>query len=224
MAQPSIACYFNARKRSAIEDTKINHSKKVLILDANEHDGSDVLCKNESINVIRSYCDLKDVSSSTKLSELQEKKKVVGVNKIVSNNFNKQKPVKKMVATRTKALRTPSNNGDIQNLFNNMKSETSKVTEITVPREITNHITPPNTPTKTTNALDKVRDKPDGPSLKEIKRKMTRSARLAELKASIGRFQDNVVKLKEIEKKTSDIPESPKLKSFRTIELEVHTR
>ncbi|KAJ8973752.1 hypothetical protein NQ317_018339 [Molorchus minor] len=62
------------------------------------------------------------------------------------------------------------------------------------------HVTSPTTPKKA-NAMDNVKEKPDGPSLKEIKRKMTRSSRLAELKASIGRFQEGAIKLKEIEKK-----------------------
>uniref|UniRef100_A0A6P7FMD2 DNA replication factor Cdt1 n=1 Tax=Diabrotica virgifera virgifera TaxID=50390 RepID=A0A6P7FMD2_DIAVI len=223
MAQPSIACFFNARKRTAVEDIKINRTKKVLVLE--NESGCDVVSYSE--DKISADCDVKDVSKSTKSVELQEKEKGLILNKIASNGIVQPRPHKKLFATRNKTIKTKSNSQDIQTLINSMKTESIKKTEIKLTelhiQQDVVHRTPPSTPTKTTNALDKVKEKPEGPSLKEIKRKMTRSARLADLKASISRFQDNAAKLKEIEKKTDSIPESPKLKSFKTIELEIHT-
>ncbi|KAK9743504.1 DNA replication factor CDT1 like [Popillia japonica] len=53
---------------------------------------------------------------------------------------------------------------------------------------------------------------------------MSRSSRLAELKASISKFKQLENKLESAESKTSSLKESPNLKSFRTLELEVALR
>ncbi|XP_056634459.1 DNA replication factor Cdt1 [Diorhabda sublineata] len=223
MAQPSVACFFNARKRSAAEDIKINRAKKVLLLDNEDSCGE--LAENDKINVVNAESVIKDVLCLQQSNELQEKEKNYQSNKIVNNRIANRVQNKKVIAVRNKNLKSTCKQPDIQNFFNKMKNDSNKVIETTVTaiNEEKSHVTPPRTPTKNINALDKVGEKPEGPSLKEIKRKLTRSARLAELKASISRFQENSNKLKDIEKKTSQIPESPKLKTFKTIELEVES-
>ncbi|XP_030760643.1 DNA replication factor Cdt1 isoform X2 [Sitophilus oryzae] len=199
MAQPSVACYFNNRKRIAAEDIKISQDQPSL------YNGE----------------------SSEKIQKLQEEK--IGESKIVKISSSVSKvTLKKIVRSKTRKLKSSTNNTNIQELFNKMNKATTVLSEeqseLISAQEKTPecklHVTPPSTPTKI-NAMDKVIR--DGPSLKEIKNKMTRSARLSELKASLNRFQDKEKQLKEIEKKTSQIPESPKLKGFRTIELEVQT-
>ncbi|KAF7281061.1 chromatin licensing and DNA replication factor double parked isoform X2 [Rhynchophorus ferrugineus] len=197
MAQPSVACFFNTRKRIAVEDTKLNQD-----ISTGKEDG--------------------------KVKKLLEEKG--GETKIVVASVPLKSTPRKILRPKTKKLKCVNNNKDIQVYFNNMNkaevvsSEPDASTEI-VPQiektpEAKFHVTPPSTPTKM-NAMDRIAL--EGPSLKEIKNKMTRSARLSELRASLNRFQEKADKLKEIEKKTSQIPESPRLKGFRTIELEVHT-
>ncbi|XP_066149289.1 DNA replication factor Cdt1 [Euwallacea fornicatus] len=202
MAQPSVACYFNSRKRVAIDDAKINQVPQASV-------------------------SVQDECPSEKLKKLQEKTETVSTSKIVTlANANGKLGGKKVIkAFRGKKLKPAVNNADIQELFNNLnKSQVSiEPTEINKRKDIyeETHHTPPSTPTKNSNAMDKVR--PDGPSLKEIKSKLCRSARLAELKASMAHFQEADKKLSEIEKKTAQIADSPKIKGFKTIELEVLT-
>ncbi|KAL1489483.1 hypothetical protein ABEB36_014370 [Hypothenemus hampei] len=135
--------------------------------------------------------------------------------------------LKKLVELRTKKLKPVTNNTDIQELFNKMNHEPPMTSLQSVDykqeidsKEESDQKTPTGTPTKI-NAMDKINK--NGPSLKEIKNKMTRSSRLAELKASMSLFQEADKKLNQIEKVTSQIPESPKLKGFKTIQLELMT-
>lgn len=223
MAQPSVACYFSSRKRSAVEDSKINRAKKVLVLDSDEI-SQRTLEKNLIENV---DADIKTEilpEDGCKFKQKEEKtvftKKVITISNAKSQKISKSNTPKSLKSKNAKQI-SSSGGRNIQQLIHNMKNKI----ETELPQnEIQPHITPPGTPTKITNALDKVKEKPDGPSIKEIRKKMSRSARLAELKASISKFQEGDNKLKEIEEETKKIPESPKLKSFRTIELEVLTR
>lgn len=231
MSQPSVACYFSSKKRSAVEDAKINRAKKVLVLDSNhiseKYDVTKTLNKNTDNDVKSVIFSTDDACKSNRKDE-----KPVLSNKVVtiSNNKSKVTPrgniIKPLKIKNSKPIFSPSSH-NIKELIHNMKNKVeTEVPQSTLidETEVKFHVTPPSTPSKITNALDKVKQKPDGPSIKEIRKKMTRSARLAELKASLNRFQEGDNKLKEIEKETKKISESPKLKSFKTIELEVLTR
>lgn len=231
MSQPSVACYFNSRKRSAAEDSKVNRVKKVLVLDSDQIPQKSHVTKNLNENLDH---DVQSVISSTvnacvsnhKDEKALFKNKVFTISNTKPQGNSKSSTAKCFKIKNVKPTSSPSSQ-NLQKLIQNMRNKV----EIELPQstiiqesEPQLHCTPPSTPTKITNALDKIKDKPDGPSIKEIRKKMTRSARLAELKASINRFQEGDVKLKELEKETRKIEESPKLKSFRTIELEVCTR
>jgi len=60
-------------------------------------------------------------------------------------------------------------------------------------------------------------------SLEELKGKLTRSARLTELRQSLSRFDKSAAKLKALEEKRKKL-EIPQLKKFQAIEIEVPTR
>jgi hypothetical protein len=60
-------------------------------------------------------------------------------------------------------------------------------------------------------------------SFEELKGKLTRSARLAELRQSLSRFDESAAKLKALEEKRKKF-EKPQLKEFQAIEIEVPTR
>lgn len=222
MEQPSVACFFNSRKRLAVEDLKLNSAKKVLVLDSistPENSVTKNVNENEDIKTVHL---IKEATCKAK----QKNDETIFSRKVVSISNNKKgltKPDKgKSSKNKNVKCKPISNTRNIQDLINNMKSPME--TEVPENKIYRAHVTPPSTPTKIVNALDKIKEVPDGPSLKDIKKKLSRSARLAELKNSLSRFQESDNKLKEIEKETKKITDSPKLKTFRTIELEVLTR
>lgn len=222
MAQPSIACYFNNRKRAAVDDVKINQARKVLVLDRSD-DPTPVKQGLETeqgiifAQVSKSLAKIEDEAASEKVDILQKNEEKMLESKIISlpKTHEPVSPKKVIKAIRSRKIKPVSNSTDIQKLLTKMKySETSeKVEEM--------EKTPPSTPTKRLNAMDNVSG--DGPSIKELRNKMSRSSRLAKLKNSLAKFEENDKKLTIIEQKTVQI-ESPKLKSFKTIELEVTTR
>ncbi|XP_019876874.1 DNA replication factor Cdt1 isoform X3 [Aethina tumida] len=174
------------------------------------------------------------VIEDAKISRAKKEKeeKTVNTNKLIAPLPSVTQNVQKKAVVRApkskKAAKELLNNKDIQQLLSNMKKMTKEPeqTQVSKDNEVEQrHVTPPSTPTKCSNLMDKVPDKIEGPTIQEIKKKMTRSGRLAELKATIAKLKEGDAKLKEVEKKTSIIPppESPKLKAFRTIEVEVHT-
>lgn len=227
MAQPSVACFFNSRKRTAVDDTKINQARKVLILDqantcSTTKNGLDK--QNELIfaQVSKDSDSTEDGCPNGKLKKLQDKEEMIGLSKIITVPNTIVPAQKKIIKATRKRLKPTANNRNIQELINNMKNHETVIESKLESGEET-HRTPPASPKKpTVNAMDKVRM--DGPSIKEIRNKMCRSKRLADLKASIARFQEGDRKLSEIGKETVGIPDSPKLKGFKTIELHVMTR
>jgi hypothetical protein len=60
-------------------------------------------------------------------------------------------------------------------------------------------------------------------SFEEVKGKLNRSAKLAELQQSLSKFSESAVKLKALEDKRKEL-EKPQLKKFQAIEIEVPTR
>lgn len=226
MSQPSVANYFSTRKRTALDD-KLVRAKKVLIIDGNEdsdvterlNDGKSVIFVNTANTV---------TSNKAALNHVNRKLKP---NVSASGNATK-KLVRKM---GTKKILESNKQRDIQDFFNSVVEKptpetTSEqtVTEVSLksPESIVNerHVTPPSTPTKVVNRLDKVADHIKEPSIKEIRQKLTRSHRLAELRASIARFKESSQKLEQAEKKTAEVAESLTLKNFKVIEFDVQLR
>lgn len=221
MAQPSVACFFNSRKRTAADDTKINQARKVLVLDqantcSTTKNGLD---KQNQLIFAQVLDSTEDGCPNGKLKKLQDKEETICLSKIITAPNTIVPVQKKIIKATRKRLKPTANNRNIQELINNMKNHETMIESKLESGEET-HRTPPASPNK--NAMDKVRM--DGPSIKELRNKMCRSKRLADLKASIARFQEGDRKLTEIEKETVGIPDSPKLKGFKTIELHVMTR
>lgn len=221
MAQPSVACFFNSRKRTAADDTKINQARKVLVLDqantcSTTKNGLD---KQNQLIFAQVLDSTEDGCPNGKLKKLQDKEEMICLSKIITAPNTIVPVQKKIIKATRKRLKPTANNRNIQELINNMKNHETMIESKLESGEET-HRTPPASPNK--NAMDKVRM--DGPSIKELRNKMCRSKRLADLKASIARFQEGDRKLTEIEKETVGIPDSPKLKGFKTIELHVMTR
>lgn len=218
MSQPSVTNYFNTKKRTALDD-KLERAKKVLILDTLEE-------VDTRLNNDKSVIYVNSVNSNNKTLE--------NPGNIKANRLSNSKGAKLSRRAGSKKHEV-SKQKDIQELLNNMVAKppvqtTTKEaifgTSLTTPETIVHerHVTPPSTPTKVVNRLDKITDVSKEPSLKEIRQKLTRSHRLTELRASIARFKESSQKLEEAEKKTTEVGESPTLKNFKTIEIEVQIR
>lgn len=224
MAQSTIVDYFNTKKRAAIDESKIYQSRKVVVLDKNEiNEVKDRRSKESSPSPCVVYA-----QNKSKAREVLVKKKVAVTPR----------------SARMKQLQAKA--GNIQELLNKMNkvshSPLLPETSMKAKEELekTQQMTPPNTPTnrpsssvnasitspsKHINAMDKVSSAIRELSYNEIKQKLSRSSRLAELKASMGRFKKRAEKLEEAEKKTAETKKDlPKLKNFERIELEVNLR
>lgn len=226
MAQPSVANYFNTRKRCAVED-KAARVKKVLVLDGEDkNDGKERLLGDKAII----FSPSNKVVSKTDAIAIAPGRKVI--NAVADSKMAKKAQRR---APRKKVTAHPSSQRDLQEIFGSMGKSSQETeqcdtqqTEVIInsPDSEVNkrHVTPPTTPTKRVNILDKVKDTEREPSLKEIKEKLSRSNRLAELRASIGRFKSAEKKLEQAEKKTEEIANSPTLNAFKTLEFEVQLR
>lgn len=205
MAQPSVISYFNTRKRSAVEDSKLAAARKVLILDKN--------CNNSNLDNASQHCRNVEILQLTENTVLNAK--------VVQP---KQTMARKVIARQPKPRRikelTPQR--DIEQFLQNMAKTVEKPKQES--KDQTKTISESNQATSNVNLMDKIQLTGKEPTLKEIKQKLTRSAKLAELKASIARFKEHEAKLEKIEQKTAKIPDSPSLKTFKKLELEVQLR
>lgn len=231
MAQTTISNYFNTRKRTAADD-KIERARKVLILDGDKKSETKDRLEGEKVVVF---------SASNNLSEKVQTKRDNALNSATPRVINPEPssaPVMARKANRKPVHRRPPtsvNQTDIQELFKKMaktpavqeeptraKTEINLSTPESITREL--HVTPPTTPTKRLNRLDNLHNVDREPTIKQIREKLTRSHRLAELRASISRFKDSAGKLEEAEQKIAKVEQSPTLKAFKTLEFEVNVR
>lgn len=225
MAQTSIAAFFNTRKRVATDDLKINRARKVLVVD--DGDGK-LSAKAASDN--NEFQD-SEVETNESKQEISEVEKVVP-NKIVSKSekprMARRTSGNKSSVSKRRPSATLKGQQDIQSFVNTVPTIVENTSEILNEHSEIKHVTPPASPIKIQNGMDKVLEKPKDASLHSMKTKLLRSSRLAELKASLSRFGELQKKQKEVEKITSKIsvrpPESPTLQKFKAIELEVHLR
>ncbi|KAF5288267.1 hypothetical protein FQA39_LY04035 [Lamprigera yunnana] len=206
MAQPSVLNYFNNRKRTALEDNKIDRAKKVLVLDGNGADTkSDIFALKNINNKIITAAPLPKVVTAPATPKL----------------------TKKATVAKAKKIKPLSNSVPIDHLLNNIRRSTVSCNTEDEKANIHNTITespsegprefePPSTPPKSENALDKIKLTGQEPTLAELKFKLSRSSRLAELKASLNRFKESQKGLAAAEKKTIS------LKNFKELELEVN--
>lgn len=232
MAQTSIESFFNTRKRPAVND-KILKAKKVLVLDSNNtREKFEEKQGLESDRVILFTQNSESYKTEAKILPCKPPS-------LKTENDKPQTNISKKVAkASSKKFRAGPNQSDIQQLLNSMVAKTSvpeiqesstfsEKTDVTLtsPDAIVTarHVTPPSSPTKITNRLDKVKDGKEL-TLKEIQQKLSRSHRLAELKKSIAKFKESAAELEVAEARTAKVAESPTLKSFKKLEFEVDLR
>ncbi|XP_018325388.1 DNA replication factor Cdt1 [Agrilus planipennis] len=224
MSQPSVTTYFNSRKRSALEESKVSRAKKVLILDKNSLK-TELKClkelHNESISVISSSD--KNIDSSPKIVTREIKIKTAEdlEEGLTKKTCLQSKPAK--MPTKHRKLKELPKQSRIQEMFNKMaQMQQEEVTKVNPEDfETVKHVTPPSTPTKSTSIFQNKINSAGQPSLQEIRQKIVTSSKCSKLKQSLARFKEASSKLEEQEKKTAAL-KSPSLKTFQTINLEVN--
>lgn len=243
MSQPSVINYFATRKRTAVEESNISRAKKVLILDSEENEAnkreiieiklpdeeqvssrSGVYSDNsKDKTVLQKFVTMKELNHNSleKDFKFPQRSRVVAKLNFDANKSNQVNvPTRKTISAKPKHKKL-NNQIDIQTVFLNMKNKSAVDTKVFPEKtniQNVNEKTPPSSPIK--SAMNNI-TKSDL-SLNEIKTKLTRSARLAELKASLVKFNKSAVQLKAAEKITQAIQsQTPALNKFRSIELEV---
>lgn len=222
MSQPSIANYFASRKRAAAEDSNVIRAKKVLLLDPKSEPTSQKTKNIEEMQVltrdiIYSNSAKKELIMTHEKSAVSSQKtiKFPQRNKVITKlDFDTDLSTKRGRPKHKKLNSQP----DIQKVLQNMKSKSENekpfINETNIQK--INEKTPPSSPM---NAMDSVTK--SELSITEIKTKLTRSARLAELRASVSKFNALSDQLKAAEKKTEAVSQAPSLNKFKSIELEV---
>ncbi|KAF2892924.1 hypothetical protein ILUMI_13260 [Ignelater luminosus] len=224
MSQPSIANYFNTRKRPAVDQANINRARKVLLLDGDDTPKKVVRNLAETTTKSDTLNNNIKVDTNIKSSIVLENKKINSPSSIVKKKIASVARIKKTSGV-TKL-------GNIEELLNNMgrnkveedvssDNNTHVVAEPVTPTKEAQCIPEPDAPKKL-NAMDKIKLSGKEPTLAELKHKLSRSERLADLKASLARFKQAEKRLEVAEKKTQQLKESPSLKNFKAIELEVN--
>lgn len=251
MSQPTVAAYFNTRKRVAADDLGGAKRNKVLVV---EHSASgftpepvcpsrivlastkNFLSKNATVDgsnagagvtpetkrVTRSTRSIKRIGAVTvdeKTKQMLEQPKLVKFLKM--GNLSPKKKMSQQLASPVKPSQptaTVDAEFSIKNNASNVERGMKTPTKQTVPNPVR-----PTVPSV------------NNMSLNEIKSKLSRSARLAELKNSLNKLQNGFNKLDQLEKirlensKPVPVPPSPttaarNLKEFQTIEVEVPMR
>lgn len=206
--QPSVASYFNTRKKTTLEDIKATRSSKLQL---------DSELTTTVVNAVQ-LKGLANVKKAIFCDDIQEAKEVTAKIVTVKNVETKAKTRRATKVASAKKIKENKNQPDIQELFKKMnKTDSTKDTMEVDPEQ--NLKTPPSTPTKRVNIMDTIKVSGNEPTFNEIKQKLTRSSRLAELKASMARFKEGQAKLEK--KQELKTPASPSLNKFRKLELEV---
>lgn len=261
MSQPTVAAYFNARKRAATDDLNTAATRnKVLVLEQTSINASDdpekysldasgrvvfantknFLSKNVAVETkmeptgdaaeckritraTRSIRRIGAVTINEKTREMLEQPKLV--------NFFKKgtlSPRKKMVQKEE----SPAKANVLSKLSSPAKGEFS------IKSNATNIDKGMTTPTKqvVSNQSNPVQPTVANLTMEEVKNKMNRSARLAQLKNSLNKMQNGFSKLDSMASKRMDtsnrkpiVPPSPgtaarNLRQFQTLEVEVPIR
>lgn len=254
MAQPSIAAYFNTRKRAAAEEISATRTK-VMIIDRNESFinpkevqaslGAEVTFtyQHEYIDLNFPKNNLKETNNKKCIKEDQlfgkrvtRSIKRIGAQDTESILNGKQKPlipfiIKGNLSPKKKA--SPVKNVvEIHNVNKSQPEFTSKDNATNIEKGY-------KTPTKQIISNDKtstinVGDIAANMSVKDIQKKLKKSSKLAELKTSINKVRngleslDRMQNIREMKKPPtatiSSAPQPKNLKPFSVIEVDVPIR
>lgn len=218
MAQPSVAQFFNTRKRCAVDDIFAAKSRKVLIVDQK----SSKLAEPCIVPVYNAKTVEKvEPVKQTKLSARRRLLQVNGSTKSKSNELSNQRTLDNFMKKKDDAENPTEENVKIIEPEKIKKAEESK-------KVVNETLKDAKAPTKEVVELKSKAKKEL--NLEGVQQKLSRSEKLAELKASLFRFKQADARLKDAENKSKAVienkekPDVKKLKAFKSIELEVNLR
>ncbi|XP_055628887.1 DNA replication factor Cdt1 isoform X2 [Toxorhynchites rutilus septentrionalis] len=222
MSQPTVAAYFNTRKRVAAEELSGTIRNKNFLSKNAAIEGSIMGAASltpETKRITRSTRSIKRIGAVTvdeKTKQMLDQPKLVKFLKMGA--LSPKKKMSQQLASPVKASQpatVPSAEFSVKNNASNVERGMRTPTKQT-----------PQAPVRP--AAPNVANMP----LNEIKSKLSRSARLAELKTSLNKLQNGFDRLDRMEKvrlensKIAPVPPSPttaarNLKEFQTLEVEV---
>lgn len=227
MAQASVALYFNNRKRPAVDDVSSIRSK-IIALDADAVESAKIINKAFESTTERPKI-------ITKLRFDDGVPKVVHPPKEVPKKKEKTEP-RKTRASKRNAKEKPPINVD----FNQEKIVKFFKKGPLSPRKAINILKSPQkpvlnafssieslsfadrgmkTPTKKT-AIEQIIES-TAESTENVKKKIVKSSRLAELRESINKIEQLDLQLKSKEQKRDTLRETKTIKEFKTIDVEI---
>ncbi|XP_058833126.1 DNA replication factor Cdt1 isoform X2 [Topomyia yanbarensis] len=221
MSQPTVAAYFNARKRAAADEigAATRNKNAAASSDVESNVGNDSEAKRIT-RATRAIRRIGAVTVNEKTREMLEQPKLV--------NFFKKgalSPRKKPTITRQEI------SAEAKNVS---KAATSSTAEFLTKNNVNNVERGTKTPTKKVASNLGSGSVPNisNMSVEETRNKLSRSARLADLKTSLNKMRGGLEKLDRLKSERLDtnkkplVPPSPKtaarnLKEFQTLEVEV---
>ncbi|XP_055603634.1 DNA replication factor Cdt1 isoform X2 [Uranotaenia lowii] len=223
MSQPTVAAYFNTRKRVAADDVGSAVRNKNAVVDA----GNEPVGENgtpESRRVTRATRNIKRIGAVTvdeKTREMLEQPKLVKFLKM-GNLSPKKKLSQKSTRTPIKSVPKPEQTKEASPTKVEFSSKNNANNVERGMKTPTKQVLPNPAPSKDISSL----------TADEVKTKLSRSARLTELKTKLNKLQSGFDKLDRMEKvrleetKQKPVPPSPStaarnLKEFQSLEVEV---
>ncbi|XP_063988348.1 DNA replication factor Cdt1 [Diachasmimorpha longicaudata] len=234
MSQPTVTSFFHTRKRQATDE--LRNKSKVRILEQER-------TSSKAIEVSKpSKSDESSGSMSPKLVFTSSEVKAEKINSVVRNiQFDGKSSPRARMTTRARATRNRKGSAhegqqDIRDSFQKITEEKTSKNVIFEKKGLLSPRKAVFIPSDTRKISEASEEPAAGSttpkrslekvgrtelSLREIKDKINRSSRLAELKASIDKIKRCEEKLKDISKNESDKGMPPKMRKFERIELEV---
>ncbi|XP_015127804.1 DNA replication factor Cdt1 [Diachasma alloeum] len=233
MSQPTVTSFFHTRKRQATDELK--NKAKVLILEQER-------TRSKGIEVSKPAKDAETSDSSSPKLVFTSDPKPEKLNSVVrSIQFDAKSSPRARMTTRGRATRSRKGSAqegqqDIRESFQKINEEKTSKNVVFEKKGLLSPRKAISTPNEAQSAPETSEEPAAGSttpksslervgrsqlSLREIKDRINRSSRLAELKASIDRIKRCEEKLENLRKDEEDKGMPPKIRKFERIELEV---
>jgi hypothetical protein len=229
MAQPSVASYFNNRKRAAVDDIG-GKSAKILLLDAHQELTESLTTRKSSRRQPEKETCTTTVETRKRLHtsiSVEQKSKIEVV--LSAKATSKVRGIGK--ASAAKRAGTPVADGAQPQIVKFFKmgdlSPKKKARDASPVKQAFASKDGLNNRQVTPSPAKRVTKLPNDLTLEEIKTKLSRGQKLAQMATSVNKLREGLDKLDQLKSaraKKTEVTSSKNLKQFESIELEVPMR